>query len=220
MYSGLLSTGGNLLIGREMKIPARRVEALLQHEVGTHLVTYYNGKSQPLRLLQVGLAGYDGLQEGLAVLAEYLVGGLTSQRMRTLAARVIAVDSLVRGAPFVDTFSLLVDQYKLEPRSAFTITLRVYRGGGLTKDAIYLQGFVEAIRYLNRGGDIEPLLVGKLAVDHIPVVEELLLRGALRPAVVQPRFLLDPEAQQRLDALRNGHTVAQIVDNLVPSSEE
>ena len=80
------------MIGRETRIAERRAEALLQHEVGTHLVTYFNGSSQPLRLLQVGLSGYDALQEGLAVLSEYLVGGLSEARMRTLAARVIAVD--------------------------------------------------------------------------------------------------------------------------------
>ena len=65
-----------------------RVGASLQHEVGTHLVTYYNGLEQPLRLLHVGLAGYDETQEGLAVLAEYLVGGLSRSRLRTLAERV------------------------------------------------------------------------------------------------------------------------------------
>ena len=35
-----------------------------------------------------GLAGYEGMQEGLAVLAEYLVGGMTAARLRLIAARV------------------------------------------------------------------------------------------------------------------------------------
>ena len=47
--------------------------ALLHHEVGTHLVTHVNGTHQPIKVLGVGLAGYDETQEGLAVLAEYLV---------------------------------------------------------------------------------------------------------------------------------------------------
>jgi hypothetical protein len=87
IYRGLLCSGGNLLIGREMSIPVQRVQALLQHEVGTHLVTYYNGAQQPLGLLRVGLAGYDGLQEGLAVLSEHLIGGLNLTRLRLLAPR-------------------------------------------------------------------------------------------------------------------------------------
>jgi hypothetical protein len=33
-----------------------RVEALLSHEVGVHLLTYFNGSAQGLRLFRSGLA--------------------------------------------------------------------------------------------------------------------------------------------------------------------
>ena len=88
--SGLMVSRGNLLIASDMSIPESRVEALIQHEVGTHVLTYYNGRSQRFRQLYSGLAGYEELQEGLAVMAEYLVGGLSLPRLRLLAARVIA----------------------------------------------------------------------------------------------------------------------------------
>ncbi|MCJ7627790.1 MAG: DUF1704 domain-containing protein, partial [Longimicrobiales bacterium] len=47
--SGLMVSRGKLLIGSGSQIPKARVDALLQHEVGTHLVTYYNGRAQPFR---------------------------------------------------------------------------------------------------------------------------------------------------------------------------
>jgi uncharacterized protein (TIGR02421 family) len=211
IYTGLLSSGGNLYIGRETTVPARRVEALLQHEVGTHLLTYYNGHAQPLRLLRVGLAGYDGLQEGLAVLSEYLVGGLSRGRLRTLAARVVVTDRMIGGAPLPESFHLLVDQYGFQPRPAYTIALRVYRGGGLTKDAIYLRGLVEILDYVRRGNELEPLFAGKLAADHIPIVRELLLRGVLRPPPLRPRYLDCPQAAERLLRLRQGMTVVDLL---------
>ena len=61
MFSGLMCSGGNLLIGHQAKISTRRAEALLQHEVGTHLLTYYNGLVEPFQLLHSGFAGYDSL---------------------------------------------------------------------------------------------------------------------------------------------------------------
>lgn len=216
MYSGLLTTGGNLLIGRETAIPERRVDALLQHEVGTHLVTYYNGKSQPLGLLRVGLANYDGLQEGLAVLSEFLVGGLSAARLRLLAARVVAVHELVAGARLSDTYKRLTETYGFEPRTAYTVALRVHRGGGVTKDAVYLRGLIEMLEYLKSGGELEPLLVGKLAVEHIPVVRELLLRNILRPPPLRPRYLDHPEAIVRLARIRSGLTVTQLVSSTPP----
>jgi hypothetical protein len=71
------------------------------------VLTYYNGRAQPLRQLYTGLAGYDELQEGLAVLAEYLADGLDASRMRVLAARVVAAHSVEHGATFTDTFRML-----------------------------------------------------------------------------------------------------------------
>ena len=73
-----------------------RVHALLQHEIGTHIVTHVNGSHSRCSLLGAGLAGYDETQEGLAVFAEYLVGGLTARRLRQLAARVVAVHQMAR----------------------------------------------------------------------------------------------------------------------------
>ena len=50
---------GNLLIGDRISVPSARVDALLQHEIGTHVLTYFNGRCQPLRILYDGMAGYD-----------------------------------------------------------------------------------------------------------------------------------------------------------------
>lgn len=213
MYSGLLVSGGDLMIGCQTRIAKLRAQALLHHEVGTHMVTYYNGATQPLRLLQVGLAGYDALQEGIAVLSEYLVGGLSNGRMRTLAARVIATDQLIRETKFADVFQQLVDEFKFEPRAAYTITLRVFRGGGLTKDAAYLRGLVEIIAYLGSGGDLAPLLAGKMAAEHVPIVEELLLSGILRPPALRPRYLDLPEASRRLGEINSNTSVLDLMDS-------
>ena len=55
---------GNLLVSARSRIPASRVEALIQHEVGTHVLTYHNGRAQKLRHLYTGLAGYDACRKG------------------------------------------------------------------------------------------------------------------------------------------------------------
>jgi uncharacterized protein (TIGR02421 family) len=212
MYSGLLSTGGSLLIGRETTIPERRADALIQHEIGTHLVTYYNGACQPLRLLRVGLANYEALQEGFAVLSEYLVGGLSRGRLRTLAARVVACHDLIRETPMTEVFQRLVDEYRFDLHTAYTIAARVFRGGGLTKDALYLRGLVEILQYVGKGGDLEPLLVGKIAANHVSVVRELMLRGVLSPPKLRPRFLDSPESESRLRAIHSATTVLDLID--------
>jgi uncharacterized protein (TIGR02421 family) len=209
---GLMVSQGNLLIGGTVEIPASRVEALLQHEVGTHLLTYFNGRAQPFRQLYCGLTGYDELQEGIAVFSEYLVGGLSRPRLRLLAGRVLAVKSVTDGATFIDTFRMLNRDFGFEQRSAFTITVRVYRAGGLTKDAIYLRGLAVLLDYLRSGGTLESLFVGKIAKRHVPIIQELTWRHVLRPVPLRPRYLDHPEADDRLSRVKKGGSVLDLVE--------
>lgn len=207
----LMVSKGHLLVGAAAGVPAPRVRALLAHEVGTHVLTYYNGCAQPLRVLRHGLAGYEDLQEGLAVLAEWLVGGLTASRMRTLAARVLAARCLVEGATFVEAFRQLREATDLSARAAFGIVLRVFRGGGLTKDMVYLRGLRDLLRHLADGGAYWPLFVGKIALRHLPLAESLRQRGVLGPVPLRPRYADDPDALARLDRVRGGLSVLDLL---------
>ena len=209
--SGLICSRGDLLVGSNVRIPKNRVEGLIQHEVGTHLLTYINGKSQPFRLLSAGLAGYDELQEGVAVFSEYLVGQLSPARLRLLAGRVVAASYIEGGANFIETFRRLEHTHGFEQRTAYRITTRIYRGGGLTKDAIYLRGLVLLLKYLGEGGDLKILYTGKMAIGHISIVRELLHRGILIPPPLEPTYLSDPQAKKRLAAAASGLNVAQLV---------
>jgi uncharacterized protein (TIGR02421 family) len=209
---GLMVSRGNLLIGSDLKIHPSRIDALIQHEVGTHIVTYFNGKAQPFQQLYSGLSGYEELQEGLAVLAEYLIGGLSRPRMRLLAGRVIAADCLISGASFLETFRVLTHRFGFDQKTAFTITIRIYRGGGLVKDAIYLRGLVELLKYLKEGGELEPLFVGKIASDHVPVIQELQYRHVLKPAPLRPRYLDDPGVADKLSKLNNGLEPLELIE--------
>jgi uncharacterized protein (TIGR02421 family) len=197
--AGLMVARRRLLIAAGFRTTRDRVEPLIHHEVGTHLVTAHNGRAQPLRLAANGLAGYEPLQEGLAVLAEYLVGGLTRARMRVLAARVVAAAAMVGGASFVETFHELTTDYGFTPHGAFTITMRIFRGGGLTKDVLYLKGLDYLLAYLREHRDLESLLVGKIALEDVPFIQELRRREIVHPPALQPRYLQLSAAKKRLE---------------------
>ena len=99
---------------------------------------------------------------------------------------------------FIKTFRTLHEQYGFMPKTAFTVTTRVFRGGGLTKDAVYLRGLIGILDYIAGGGAIEPLLAGKLSAKHIPLIEELQWREILRKPPLFPRYLELPDAKERL----------------------
>jgi len=95
----LMVSGDQLLIGGRTRIPRRRVEALLQHEnrarTWSLATTDTTSRSSSLRS---DWPEYDGFQEGLAVLAEYLVGGLSRSRLFACwAARVVGAHHMLNG---------------------------------------------------------------------------------------------------------------------------
>ena len=202
LAAGLMVSGGTLMISSHTRMVRHRLDALLAHEVSVHLLTWFNGATQGLGIFRTGLAQYEGVQEGLGVFAEWAVGGLTVNRLRLLAGRVVAVDAMIDGADFVAAHRLLVDDHGIGRRTAFGIVARVYRSGGFAKDAIYLRGFKDVADLVAAGVPLDPFWLGKIAPAHLPVIEELLQRELLHAPVFLPEFLARPGTIDRIDRLR------------------
>lgn len=209
--AGLMVSGRTLMIAQATRMPRNRLDALLQHEVSIHLLTHVNGDSQGLKIFRTGLAGYEGVQEGLGVFAECAVGGLTAARLRLLAARVAVVDAMIAGAEFIEAFRLL-RAYGFGSRMAFNVAARVYRSGGLSKDAVYLRGFIQVLDLLKRGSDLAPFWFGKIAARHVPVIEELAARGLLQKPRTLPQFLARPEARARIERMRSAPALSHLIE--------
>lgn len=211
--AGMIVSGRCLMIARSTRMTRRRVKALLSHEIGVHLMTYFAGDAQELRIFRSGLAGYEGLQEGLAVFAEYLVGGLTPGRLRLLAARVVGCSAMLDGADFTETYRMLTREHGFSESAAFNLTVRLYRSGGLAKDAIYLRGLRDILSHVGAGKSLDPFWLGKFSKAQFPVIEELVARGFLKKPPVAPSFLSGHNAEQRLAAARAGFTPADLVSD-------
>lgn len=211
--SGVMVTGNTLLIGPETSVDAVRADALLQHEVGTHLVTQVNGAQQPLKTMGVGLAGYDESQEGLAVLAEIACGGLTAGRLRQLAARVISAHDRTVGTGFTDAYAHLRD-LGFPASGAFTTVMRVFRSGGLTKDAIYLRGLIELLDHVAAGGSVELMFLGKFSLEDLPLIVDLHDRGILAPAVLRPRYAEDAANLNRITAAAHRRALSDLLEGV------
>lgn len=152
----------------------REARRLAVHEVLGHLVAAANARSQPLALLSVGTAGAFEDQEGLALALEELAGLLDARRVRTFAARVLATDAVHEGADPNDVVTLLVGERGLSVDDAIAITERSFRGGGLTRDASYLFGWMRVRRALRRADTtIDELRWGKVALDALPALRAL-----------------------------------------------
>ncbi|WP_052100882.1 tyrosine/phenylalanine carboxypeptidase domain-containing protein [Novilysobacter arseniciresistens] len=202
LNSLMMVSHGRFYIDGDVRLPRARVQPLIQHEIGTHLVTRHNGSRQSLQQLRVGLAHYDPLQEGLGVLGEFLAGYLPGERLRVLAARVVATEMAIHREEVPAIFDLLHNTHGIPTDDAFDVAVRARRGGGLTKDAVYLSGLRDLVEYLAGGGEFEPLFTGKFALSHRVVLDQLVEEGwAVAPDLL-PRYCSAPDAAERLARCR------------------
>lgn len=161
--------------------------ALSHHEIGVHMLTTINAGSQPLKFLRLGMPNNTVTQEGLAILSEYLSANFDLCRLKNLALRVLAINSMLKQYDFVETFSMLKDTYGMNDENAFYLATRVYRGGGFTKDYLYLKGFKLMHDNHSNGKDLTNLFLGKCSHTHINILEELISREILFPPKFVPK---------------------------------
>lgn len=217
--NGVMVSGDTLLIGPRAHVQQARANALIQHEIGTHLVTQVNGSTQAVKCLGAGLAGYDETQEGLAVLAEIACGQLTASRLRQLAARVLTVDRMLAGRSFGECYGALTSA-GFGVGSAFTTTMRVFRSGGLPKDACYLRGVLALLEKVRAGESLELLFRGKFSLADEGRIAELESRGLLAPVLLRPRWLDEEGAAERLIHAARAECLAEVLAPDAPETAE
>lgn len=208
--AGVMVSNGDLLISESASVAPERLDGLVAHEIDTHVLTYLNGARQPLRLMAAGLAGYEETQEGLALISEVMVDGMTVRRLRQLAARVVAVHSRIQNATFPEVHDELVE-IGYTPAGAFGIAMRVFRSGGLTKDAGYLRALKALIEHLAKGGELNSLWMGKFALSDLSLIDELRDRGLLVAPGQLPTFLSDGEALRRVSDFARAIGIQELI---------
>ncbi|WP_438977585.1 flavohemoglobin expression-modulating QEGLA motif protein [Polaribacter sp.] len=161
------NTAQALVLNENHTFSQNEINILTNHEIGVHMVTTMNGMLHPLKIFSHGFPNNEETQEGLAVFSEYMSGNLTIKRLKELAYRVLAVDSLAKGYNFSRTFRLLHNGYDLDREQAFYITVRAHRGGGFTKDFLYLTGLKKIYNYHSEGKDLSLLLTGKVSLEFV-----------------------------------------------------
>ncbi|GIK52392.1 MAG: DUF1704 domain-containing protein [Planctomycetaceae bacterium] len=186
------------------------IKSLAVHEIQTHVLRTRNGEMQPFRALffhgfprlEDAASGYLATEEGLATFNEELAGVLTSRRRRILAGRVKAVYLMDKEEmSFYDIFNTLVNDDKFTKEEAYTICERVFRGGGYTKDHLYLSGYEQVKKLWSESPEgFELLYMGKVGVAHLPIVKRLFKNGngILYPARHLPVFFQELDAARRL----------------------
>ena len=176
------------------------LEQLFHHEVMIHVLTYINGRAQPvLSTLGCNAPRTTATQEGLAVFAEYISSSLALERLKRIALRILAIDKAEQGADFIELFSFFKDQGQSAEESYYS-AMRIFRGGDprggiiFYKDNVYLRGLLEVSAFLKRAmhegfiHDIALLFCGKLTTGDVVKLKDAAEQGIIVDPIHIPRW--------------------------------
>ena len=176
----------NLYIKEGANFGRSELKKLVIHEIETHIFRKENGALQPLKILSQTYPGVESTEEGIAVYNE-MKADQNKERFKTVLLRSLAV-SLAMKYSFFGVFKKLLE-FEISLEEAFDISARVKRGlfdtsklGGFTKDYLYFKGYLEVKNFVEKGGNIRKLYIGKISIKDLPVIEKI---KGIKP----PRYL-------------------------------
>lgn len=188
----ILNTRKTIRIRKDAMFSDKSLHALSEHEVGVHMLTTINSRQHPLNVFRLGTPVNTRTQEGLAILSEYLSGNMSVKRLQILALRVLVIDMMLRGFDFSQSFHAIMAMADLTEIQAFYIVARIYRGGGFTKDYLYMSGFRDVLRYYKQDNDLTNLLVGKTSIQYINLITEMIDRKLISAPRFKTRAFVNP----------------------------
>jgi len=155
-------------INPKSRFRERDLTRLVVHEIDVHARRATNGEKQPLKCFATGLPGSLATEEGLAMVAEETSGTASPGVLARQSHVVNAIDQ-ARSMGFRELYESMCE--RVSPGLAWGICLRVERGlsapeepGVYAKDSVYLAGRNKVRKWLDDGGDISRLYVGKVGL--------------------------------------------------------
>lgn len=176
-----------LFVKAKAQFSRERIESLIVHEIETHILTAENGKMQPYEIFNRGLANYLKTQEGLAMWNVEKQTQIPFTKNFKALNHVITIYNCLEKS-FVDAYREAL-KLGLTKEDAFRSCLKAKRGfydtgekGAFTKDYIYFKGYFQIKEFVENGGQIKDLYIGKMDIDDLETVKKI-------PGVVDAKIL-------------------------------
>ncbi len=178
----------NILVKKGATFQKNRLEALLVHEIGTHVFRFENGKRQPLRILERGTAGYLRTEEGLAIWNQNQLGLPLGEKQVKPAYLIVAI-YMAEKMGFRDLFHYLQSTFNLDNELAWNLCIKSKRGledpeenAAFTKDMVYFTGLRDIERFVEKRA-VNNLYIGKICIDDLKYMEHI-------KDLKEPRYVL------------------------------
>lgn len=184
-----VNKSNTIFIKKGSKFHETRVKKLIAHEIETHIFTAENGKKQPYKIFQFGTKNYLETQEGLAIYNQEKTLGYDQNHY--FAAINLITCHIALNNSFAESVAKLME-LDIKLNKAINFTLKTKRGigdtskpGGFAKQAIYTRGALKVQDFVNKGGKLSDLYIGKIDLDELETCKKI---KSLNPPLYVPSW--------------------------------
>ncbi len=191
--------GTKIYVRSGARFSPEHVTGLIAHEIETHVLTAENGSHQPYELFRRGTANYLDTQEGLAIFNQNRVLPAHHDKRIGPARNLLGIAYALEHS-FAETLAYL-EELGYSPDKAVSKAFDCKRGlshtseaGAFTKSIVYFRGQRAVEQFLKDGGDLKKLYVGKIAIEDLPLIEQM---DDVKPALILPLWLRDAHTEAK-----------------------
>ena len=192
--------GTDVYLRRGARFSPMHIEALIAHEIETHVLTAENGASQPFEIFRRGFANYLETQEGLAIYNQNRVLSPYHEKRYGPVRNVLAIAYVLEHS-LVETRRYLEEELGYAPEKALTKSLDCKRGlhdtaeaGGFTKGLVYFRGLRAIEEFVGHGGDLRQLYHGKVALEDLELLKKI---PGVREPILLPVWLREKKEPEK-----------------------
>lgn len=168
----------SLFLKKDALFTKEKIASLIVHEIETHILTAENGKFQPYEIFRKGLSNYLTTQEGMAMYNVEKQMNIDFKKNYKAMSHVVGIHAAIQSS-FAETFQYL-RSLEIPEEQAFRSCLKAKRGfndtgkkGAFTKDYIYFKGYYEVKKFIENGGELRDLYIGKFNLNDLAFVKQI-----------------------------------------------
>ncbi|NDK08749.1 DUF1704 domain-containing protein [Candidatus Gracilibacteria bacterium] len=156
----------------------KELDGIIAHEIGVHLVRYLNGKKTGWNIFENGTANYIVTEEGLAVYNSlkyfpdsYDKNSIYQNYYMIEMAKKLNFQELAeigfkfKGNDYVKVFKTITRFKK-----GIKDTQIKNQGAYYSKDKVYLDGYIQVKKWIEAGGNIDKLMLGKIKIEDLDFI--------------------------------------------------
>ncbi|MFA5916879.1 MAG: tyrosine/phenylalanine carboxypeptidase domain-containing protein [Candidatus Gracilibacteria bacterium] len=156
----------------------KELDGIIAHEIGVHLIRYINGKKTGWSIFESGTANYLATEEGFAVYnsLKYFPDSYEKNAMyqnyymlnlaKKLDFQELAeIGFRLKGNDYIKVFKTITRFKK-----GIQDTGIKNPGAFFSKDKVYLDGYIQVKDWVEKGGDTDKLMIGKIKIEDLDFI--------------------------------------------------